>query len=67
LMAARYGISTEGATLYCTSFPCPLCSKLLTNTGIVKVVYEKLYSNMEGYGTLKSCGIGLVQYGNKKR
>ena len=67
LMAARYGISTEGATLYCTTFPCPLCSKLLTNTGITKIVYENLYSNMEGYGTLKSCDIELVQYGNKKR
>jgi len=67
LMAARYGISTEGATLYCTTFPCPLCSKLLTNTGITKIVYENLYSNMEGYGTLKSCGIQLVQYGKKKR
>ena len=66
LMAARYGISTEGCTLYCTTFPCPLCSKLLTNTGIIKIVYEKLYSNMEGYGTLKSSRIELVQYGNKK-
>lgn len=67
LMAARYGISTEGATLYCTTFPCPLCSKLLTNTGIIRIVYENLYSNMEGYGTLRSCGIRLVQYGKKKR
>ncbi|GAI99968.1 unnamed protein product [marine sediment metagenome] len=66
LMAARYGISTEGATLYCTTFPCPLCSKLLTNTGITKVVYENLYSNMEGYGTLKSCGIELVRYKDGK-
>ena len=62
LMAARYGISTEGATLYCTTFPCPLCSKLLTNIGIIKIVYEVQYSNMEGYGTLKSCGVELVQW-----
>jgi len=67
LMAARYGISTEGATLYCTTFPCPLCSKLLTNTGIVKVVYENLYSNMEGYGTLRSCGIEVIKYGNTRQ
>ena len=67
LMAARYGISTEGAILYCTTFPCPLCSKLLTNTGIAKVVYEKPYSNMEGYGTLRSCGIEVIEYGNAKQ
>ncbi len=37
--AARYGISTEGTTLYCTHFPCYSCAKDLISAGIVKVIY----------------------------
>ena len=66
LMAARYGISTEGATLYCTTVPCPNCSKILTNSGIKKVVYEKLYHNQyttdESAHILGKCGIEVIRY-----
>ena len=37
--AARKGICVEGATLYCTTFPCHLCAKLIVAAGITKVVY----------------------------
>ena len=67
LMAARYGISTEGSTLYCTTVPCPNCSKLLTNSGIKKVVYKKLYHNAyttsESTLILEKRGIEVVRYG----
>jgi deoxycytidylate deaminase len=41
--AARKGISVEGATLYCTTFPCHLCAKLIVAAGISKVVYLEPY------------------------
>lgn len=41
--AARMGISTEGATLYCMMTPCYTCAKLLINAGIKRVVAEKDY------------------------
>jgi deoxycytidylate deaminase len=41
--AARKGISVEGATLYCTTFPCHLCAKLIVAAGIKKVVYLEPY------------------------
>ena len=66
LMAARFGIATEGSTLYCTTVPCPNCSKLLTNSGIKKVVYEKLYRNQyttdESVHILNKCGIVVGRY-----
>jgi len=65
-MAARLGISTEGSTLYCTSSPCYTCAKLLINSGIKKVVYLEEYRDSSGKELLKSCGIKLAQYGNKK-
>jgi cytidine deaminase len=41
--AARKGICVEGATLYCTTFPCHLCAKLIVAAGITKVVYLEPY------------------------
>jgi dCMP deaminase len=41
--AARLGIATEGAVLYCTTRPCAPCAKLLIQAGIVDVFYELDY------------------------
>ena len=41
--AARKGVSVEGATLYCTAFPCHLCAKLIVAAGIKNVVYLEPY------------------------
>lgn len=40
---ARRGISTAGATLYCTTFPCAECAKLIVGAGILEVVYDVPY------------------------
>lgn len=43
LSCARNGISTVGATLYCTTFPCHECSRHLIAAGIARVVYIEPY------------------------
>lgn len=43
LWAAREGISVNGATLYCTTQPCDQCVKLLSMSGVVRVVYGEIY------------------------
>jgi dCMP deaminase len=43
IQAAYYGVSTKGTTLYCTHKPCIICSKMLINAGVEKIVY------LEGY------------------
>jgi deoxycytidylate deaminase len=40
---ARFRRSTEGATLYCTTMPCHLCSKPVIAAGIKRVVYIEPY------------------------
>lgn len=55
--AARYGISTEGATLYCTDSPCLNCAKQLINTGIIAVKYLRPYRDLSGVDLLQSAGI----------
>ena len=41
--AARMGIATDGATIYCTHEPCSFCTKVILNAGIVRVVYVHRY------------------------
>jgi cytidine deaminase len=41
--AARFGKSTADATLYCTTMPCHMCTKLIVAAGISRVVYLQPY------------------------
>ena len=43
VQAARFGISTEGATLYCKMTPCYACAKMIISAGITRVVAENDY------------------------
>jgi len=43
LQAARYGVKTEGATIYVTHQPCGICMRALYQAGIKRVVYRKAY------------------------
>ena len=41
--AARIGVATEGATLYCKMTPCYKCAQSIINAGIVRVVAAQDY------------------------
>ncbi len=43
LACARNNISTENATLYCTTFPCHNCAKHIISAGIMRVIYIEPY------------------------
>lgn len=43
IQAAFHGISTEGSILYCSHSPCKICSKIIVNAGIVRVVANMIY------------------------
>lgn len=57
LQASRYGIRIEGATLYCTHHPCILCSKMLINTGVVRVVISDDYPDELSKQMLAAAGV----------
>ncbi|MBO8441766.1 MAG: ComE operon protein 2 [Firmicutes bacterium] len=44
---ARFGISTDGAEIYVTDFPCLQCTKSLLQSGIKKINYLRNYHNDE--------------------
>lgn len=41
--AARKGVSLQGSSLFCTTFPCHLCAKHIISSGINRVVYVEPY------------------------
>lgn len=49
--------SSKGATIYVTSTPCIECSKLIIQSGIVRVVYSEKYRTEEGCDLLKKANI----------
>ena len=51
--------SCKGATLYITLSPCKECSKLIHQSGIVRVVYNKKYKDDSGLKFLEKAGITL--------
>ena len=45
LQCARFGVSTDGAMLYVTDFPCLQCTKSLLQAGIKQINYLRNYHN----------------------
>lgn len=58
--AARYGIGTEGATLYCTHLPCLSCAQLIINSGIIRVIYHLNYRDHSGLQLLQDAKIDTM-------
>jgi dCMP deaminase len=46
--AARRGLTVAGAQLYASTFPCPVCAKLVAESGITEVYYGQGYAMLDG-------------------
>lgn len=58
--AAKRGIPLEGSSIYVSTFPCPVCAKLIAASGIRKVYYDKGYSMLDAEDILKAHRVELV-------
>lgn len=63
LQGARHGIRMEGSTIYSTHVPCSLCTKMIINTGIERVVASADYPDSFGREMLVQAGIELEVLG----
>ncbi len=63
IQAALHGVSLKGAEIYCTTFPCIICSKMLINAGIQKIYYVEGYPDKLSEDMLGEAGIELVKVG----
>jgi len=65
IQAAVSGVSIEGATLYCTTQPCILCSKMLIGAHIKRIVIKEGYPDQLSLKMLKEAGIDIITMGEK--
>ena len=63
IQAAYYGISIAGSVLYCTNFPCAICSKMLINAGVKTVYYENGYNDPLSERLLSEAGVKVQRLG----
>ena len=56
--------SSKGSTLYITMSPCKECSKLIFQSGIIRVVYNIEYKDKTGINFLRKAGLEIVQRSN---
>lgn len=62
IQAARYGVSIDGSTLYCTTQPCTQCTKMLINAGIREIVYAEGYPDELAQELLDESGIVVRRF-----
>jgi dCMP deaminase len=58
--AARRGLSTAGAVVYVTDFPCPPCAKLLAAAGIAQLYFRDGYAVLDGEDVLAAAGVEVI-------
>lgn len=61
IQAAQHGIAIAGATIYTTSRPCSICTRMIINAGIVKVFYCDGYEDDLASSLLLEAGIPTIQ------
>jgi dCMP deaminase len=66
IQAAYHGVSINGSTLYCTNLPCIICTKMLINAGIERVVYEQGYADPLASQMWEGSQVMVEQFQSKK-
>ena len=59
LQAAAFGVSLNGATVYCTHQPCITCAKMIINAGVKRVVFLGSYPDELSLEMLKEGNVVL--------
>lgn len=60
--AARNGVSTKDAIIYCTTEPCVKCAEAIVQSGISVCVYDQPYRNHGGIELLQKAGVHVSRY-----
>jgi dCMP deaminase len=59
VQAALFGVSIKDGVLYSTTQPCILCTKLIINAGIRKIVIKHSYPDKMSKEMLKEAGVKI--------
>ncbi len=59
VQAAIHGISISGSTIYCTTQPCLICSKMLINCKVNQIYFSQGYPDQLAQDMLVEAGVGF--------
>lgn len=62
IQAAKHGVNIDGATLYCTTMPCIICTKMIINAGITTVIYDEGYADELAREMIAEAAIQVVHF-----
>lgn len=62
IQAAKHGINIADATLYCTNSPCIICSKMLINAGVQRIIYKEGYPDLLSMEMLAESGVEVLEF-----
>lgn len=62
IQAAKFGISLEGATIYVTHQPCVICTRMIINSGIKRVIYKNGYPDDFALQLFSQSDVELIKY-----
>lgn len=61
IQAAAFGVPIQGSTIYVTLSPCILCTKMLINSGITRIVTKEAYNDKLALQMLEESGIEYIK------
>lgn len=62
ISAAVKGVSIKGGTLYVNTYPCSICTRMIINAEIKRIVYISNYSDPLAKQMLEESGIEVVKF-----
>jgi dCMP deaminase len=67
IQAAYHGVEIRGTTLYCTNHPCIICSKMIINAGIERIIFEEGYADALAQDMLAESKITVEQFNRLRK
>jgi dCMP deaminase len=61
IQAATFGANISGSTIYSTHQPCFICTKMLINAHLTRIIYRQEYPDDLAIRMLKEAGIPFVK------
>lgn len=62
IQAAYHGTSIKDSILYCTNLPCSICSKMIINAGIRRIIYRDGYMDPLAEEMMAESGMMLERF-----
>ena len=67
IQAAKLGVSLEGSVMYVTHQPCVICTRMILNSGIKRVVYKNGYPDDFALELFAKSGVELIKYSDLEK